>query len=156
MEKAANGIYNLEGVWQDELFILQTRNHLIIYSGETALYLHGLTDREYSRVCFTVPVGYNASHIKNIEKEVHYVQRDIYDLGVTMVESMSGNLVRTYDMERCICDLIKYRSHYEVETFQAAMKGYMSHKKKNLSRLVGYADKLGLRDEVMKYVEVMV
>ena len=40
----------MDDVWLDELFILQQRNSAIIYSGETALYLHGLTDREYSSV----------------------------------------------------------------------------------------------------------
>jgi len=38
----------MDDVWPDDLFILQQRNGAIIYSGETALYLHGLTDREYS------------------------------------------------------------------------------------------------------------
>lgn len=156
LEKAAHGVYNVDDVWPDELFILQTRNHAIIYSGETALYLHGLTDREYGKICFTVPVGYNASHIKAAEKEVHYANKDIYELGSSMVESASGNIVRAYDMERCICDLVKNRNLYEVQTFQTAMKEYMSHSKKNLSRLMAYAEKLKMRDEVMKYVEVMV
>ncbi|KIR01507.1 Abortive infection protein AbiGI [Lachnospiraceae bacterium TWA4] len=154
MEKAAHGIYNLEEVWQDELFILQTRNQKIIYSDETALYLHRLTDREYSKICFTVPGGYNVSHMKNVNKEVRYVQKDVYELGACMVESISGNQIKAYDMERCICDLVKYRNSYEVQTFQTAMKEYMRHSKKNLSRLVGYAKKLGMRDEVMKYVMV--
>ena len=53
MEKVAHGIYILDNVWPDELFVLQQRNKNIIYSGETALYLHGLIDREYSHICFT-------------------------------------------------------------------------------------------------------
>ena len=62
MEKVAHGIYILDDVWPDELFVLQQRNKNIIYSGEAALYLHGLIDREYSHICFTVPTGYNATH----------------------------------------------------------------------------------------------
>ena len=50
MEKVSRGLYIMDDVWLDELFILQQRNGAIIYSGETALYLHGLTDREYSLV----------------------------------------------------------------------------------------------------------
>ena len=50
MEKVAHGIYILDNVWPDELFVLQQRNKNIIYSGETALYLHGLIDREYSHI----------------------------------------------------------------------------------------------------------
>ena len=32
----------------------------------------------------------------------------------------------------------------------------LTHTQKDLSRLVAYAKKFGMRDEVMKYVEVMV
>ena len=69
MEKVAHGIYILDNVWPDELFVLQQRNKNIIYSGETALYLHGLIDREYSHICFTVPTGYNAHISKRKTKK---------------------------------------------------------------------------------------
>ncbi|MGN0324873.1 MAG: abortive phage infection protein [Lachnospiraceae bacterium] len=156
MERVAQGIYILNDVWPDELFVLQKRNKNIIYSGETALYLHGLIDREYSHICFTVPIGYNATHIKNKNREVRYVNTDILEMGSCEMPSSSGNLVRLYNRERCICDLIKDRKRYEVQLYQTAIKEYMSSKDKNLSLLVEYAVKLGVRDEVMMYVEVMV
>lgn len=43
-----------------------------------------------------------------------------------------------------------------VQYFQTAIKEYMSLKDKKISRLIEYAEKLGIRDEVMKYVEVLV
>ena len=55
--------------------------------------------------------------------------------------SISGNTVRAYDQERCICELIKDRKKYEVQNFQTAVKEYMAGKGKNLSRLVEYAEK---------------
>lgn len=70
--------------------------------------------------------------------------------------SISGNIVRAYDKERCICELIRDRKKYEVQNFQTAVKDYMTGKEKNLSRLLEYAEKLKIRDEVMKYVEVLV
>ncbi|MDD7402985.1 MAG: abortive phage infection protein [Butyribacter sp.] len=158
MEKVARGVYITDDVWPDDLFILQQRNSVIVYSGETALYLHGLTDKEYSSVCVTVPQGYNASHLKNnnFEVSVKYVATEIYDTGICEIPSSSGNSVRTYDKERCICDLIMNRNKYEVQLFQTAIKEYMSLKDKKLSQLIFYADKFGIRDEVMKYVEVLV
>lgn len=156
MEKVAHGVYILNDVWPDELFVLQERNKNIIFSGETALYLHGLIDREYSHICFTVPIGYNATHIKNKNKEVRYVNSDIFEMGSCEVPSSSGNLVRLYNKERCICDLVKERKKYEVQMYQTAIKEYMSSRDRNLTLLVEYAVKLGIRDEVMMYVEVMV
>jgi len=158
MEKVSRGLYITDDVWPDELFILQQRNSAVIYSGETALYLHGLTDREYSSVCVTVPQGYNASHLKekDFDVMVKYAAQELYKMGVCEIPSSSGNLVKVYDKERCICDLIMNRNKYEVQLFQTAIKEYMSLKDKKLSKLIGYADMMGIRDEVMKYVEVLV
>ena len=136
MEKVAHGIYILDNVWPDELFVLQQRNKNIIYSGETALYLHGLIDREYSHICFTVPTGYNATHIKKKNKEVRYANPEILDMGTCEIPSSSSNL-------------IKDRKKYEIQLYQTAIKEYMSSKEKNLSRLIEYAVKLGVRDEML-------
>lgn len=158
MEKVSRGIYVTDDVWPDELFILQQRNNAIVYSGETALYLHGLTDREYSMICVTVPRGYNASHLKDgdYNVQVKYAAPDLYEFGICEIESSSGNTVKVYDRERSICDLILNRKKYEVQLFQTAIKEYMTSKDKQLSRLILYAERLGIRDEVMKYVEVLV
>ncbi len=155
LEKVARGIYITDDVWPDELFIMQARN-LIIFSGETALYLHGLIDREYTEICITVPTGYNATHLKKDNVQVKYVPKDIYDMGICNIASSSGNMVKVYDKERCICELIRDRHKIEVQNFQTAIKDYMLGKDKKLSRLIEYAERLGIRDEVMKYVEVLV
>ena len=105
--------------------------------------MHGLIDREYSHICFTVPTGYNATHIKKKNKEVRYANPEILDMGICEIPSSSSNL-------------IKDRKKYEIQLYQTVIKEYMSSKEKNLSRLIEYAVKLGVRDEVMMYVEVMV
>ena len=68
MERVARGVYISNDVWPDELYIMQVRNSAVIFSGETALFLHGLIEREYSEICVTVPTGYNASHLKMVMK----------------------------------------------------------------------------------------
>ena len=156
MEKVARGVYITDDVWPDELFVMQVRSSAVIFSGETALFLHGLLDREYSEISVTVPTGYNASHLKTSNVQVRYLSRDIYELGVCTVVSSSGNLVRVYDKERSICNLIIERNRTELQNFQTAIKEYMTSKDKMLTRLLEYAEKLGIRDEVMKYVEVLV
>lgn len=156
LERVARGVYISEDVWPDELFILQARSEKIIFCGETALYLHGLIDREYFKICISVPSGFNVSHIKCDNLQVRYPAKEVHSLGICEVPSSSGNMVHVYDKERCICDLIKHRSNVEVQNFQTAIKEYMADKDKKLSRLVQYAQKLGVRDEVMKYVEVLV
>ena len=75
LEKVARGIYIADDVCPDELYIMHVRKSAVIFSGETALYLHGLIDREYSDICFTVPTGYNATHLKADNVQVQYASR---------------------------------------------------------------------------------
>ncbi len=155
LEKVAKGIYISPDTWADELYILQTCNPKIVYSGETALYLQGMLDREYADICITVPPKFNRTRLYSKGVIVHQEKLELYELGIEEVKTNFGNLVRTYDKERCICDTIKNRGNIEVQQFQAAMKTFMRDKTKNMSKLMQYGDKLKVRDEVMKYVEVM-
>ena len=50
----------------------------------------------------------------------------------------------------------KLRGKIEVQHYQTAIKSYMRRKDKNLTRLLKYAETLKIRDEIMKYIEVMV
>lgn len=155
LEKVAKGIYITQDTWLDELYILQICNPKIIYSGETALYLHGMIDREYTDICITVPPRFNQTRLRNRGVIVHQEKSEIYQLGIVEIETNYGNAVRTYNKERCICDIIKNRGNIEVQQFQTAMKTFMRDKTKDMSRLMIYGEKLKIRDEIMKYVEVM-
>lgn len=43
----------------------------------------------------------------------------------------------------------------EIQNFQTAIKTYMGDKSKEVSRLLMYAEKLKIKEKVMKYIEVM-
>ena len=87
--------------------------------------------------------------------QVRTRKEDLYELGKTVVESGYGNQIVVYDRERTVCDAVINRKKMDVQMFQTAMKEYMSDSGRRLQVLVRYAEKLGIRDEVMKYVEVL-
>ena len=154
-ERVAHGIYAAPDIWPDELYLLQKMNPKIIFSGETALYTHGLTDREYGRIEVTVPQEYNAVHLRKKKIQVKSLEEELYALGKTIVESGYGNPIIVYDKERAICDAVINRKKMAIQMFQTAIKEYMSDSGRRLQVLVRYAEKLGIRDEMMKYVEVL-
>ncbi len=156
LEKVAKGIYVSEDTWPDDLYILQKCYPDIIYASETALYLHQMIDREYSDIYVSVPPKFSGTRLRERGINIHQEKADTYELGLTIINTNYGNSVRTYDKERLICDLLKKRGDIEVQNFQAAILGYMNGKQKDLSKLMIYAEKLNVRDEVMKYVEVLV
>ena len=86
---------------------------------------------------------------------VYQVKPEIEELGITDIQTNFGNTVRAYDMERTICDVIRYKEAMDVQVFQYAMKEYMGSTNKNLNHLMTYAKKLHIEFAVRTYTEVM-
>ena len=155
MERVAQGVYLAEDAWKDELYILHLSNSRIIFSHETALFLHGLMEREPKDISVTVRAGYNASHLRKKGIRVYQVKPEIEELGVLDIQTNFGNTVRAYDMERTICDIIRNKDAMDVQVFQYAMKEYMGSTHKNLNHLMTYAKELRIESAVRTYTEVM-
>ena len=86
---------------------------------------------------------------------VDYKNKDnIYELGLTEVETPMGNKVRVYDIERCICDIIRSKKRMDSEYVKYSIREYIKRKDKDLIKLSKYADKMGIKNEVMNFVEV--
>ena len=97
--RVARGIYALPNIWEDEMYFLQYRYTKGVFSNETALYLHGLTDRTPQAYTLTFPHNYNAPSIKNHNLKVKFVTAEIYDLGIVKIQSSVGNPICAYNKE---------------------------------------------------------
>ncbi len=155
MDRVAHGVYLAEDAWPDELFLLCLSNSRIVFSHETALMLHGLMEREPKTMSVTVKAGYNASHLRRKGVRVYQVKPEIYDLGIVEVKTSFGNTVRTYDMDRTICDILSCKDTMDVQIFRYAMKEYMASTCKNLNHLMEYAKRFRIEPAMRTYTEVM-
>lgn len=155
LERVAHGVYMTDEAWPDTYYLLYLRNKRIVFSHESALYLHGLMDREPTMTTVTVPKDYNASHIVKQNVRVIHTKLEWYGIGLSRVNTGFGNEVPVYDRERTICDIIRSKKDIEIQTFQTAMKEYMSSKEKSLGNLISYAKEFGIEDIVRTYTEVM-
>lgn len=153
LTKISKGTYISSDTWEDNLYILQLRYPKIVFSDETALYLNGLIDREYSNVCITVPPDFSRGRLSREGIIVH--QDRNYLLGITEIKTNFGNPVKTYNKERCICNMVKRRKDMDVQHYQTALKTYMRLTDKNLNRLMLYAEKTGVMDKIRRYTEVL-
>jgi predicted transcriptional regulator of viral defense system len=138
------------------MYIINLRNKNIVYSHETALYIHNLIDSEPTQIMITVKDGYNATHLRNLGYNVFTVSESLILLGAVKKETIYGNEISVYDMDRTICDMIRYKNRFEIQTFQTAIKEYMRSKDKNVNNLMKYAEKLKVISKVRLYTEVMI
>ena len=153
IEKVARGIYIDSTKIEDIYYVLSISTPKIIYSHMTALYFHGLSIKAPdSSFDITVTKKYNSLKLK--KHNVFYVDDKYYELGLTEVETPMGNKVRAYDVERCICDIIRSKKRMDSEHVKYSVREYIKRKDKDLIKLSNYADKMGIKDEVMNYIEV--
>ena len=83
------------------------------------------------------------------------VSKDIYELGLIEVKTKFGNKVKAYDLERSICDVIKFRKRLDLDTVKYSIKKYLKSNKRNMKKLLEYAEKLGIKDEVIDIVSLL-
>lgn len=157
LERLRPGLYQLKGKVIDDFVLISSNSNRIIFSHQTALYLHDLSDRTPSVFHISVPQGYNASHIKKRyeDLQVHYVKKDLYEIGKTEIKSPQGNLIPIYDIERTICDIIIDRKKIDKQIFTDAIKRYFNSNNKNLRRLIKYSRLFKIEDEIIRYMEVL-
>jgi predicted transcriptional regulator of viral defense system len=155
MERLSRGLYAYPDTWIDEMKLLADRSEVLIFSHESALLLHDLTDREPPALTVTVPSTYNASHLTKTGVRVFYVKPDLLTVGKTELLSPEGNSVPCYDLERTICDLLRSRSQIDQQVFLGALKAYARRPDKRLDHLSEYAKFFRVTRLVSQYLEVL-
>jgi predicted transcriptional regulator of viral defense system len=155
IEKAAHGIFISPNSWTDGIYLLHLRCDQAVFSHETALFFHDLTDREPTQYSITVKTGYNPTSLKADGIHVYTIKKELHDIGITTRQTTFGHSVPVYNMERTICDLIRSRSSVEAQTLQDALKQYAQRRDKNLRLLMQYAAQFRVEKILRQYLEVL-
>lgn len=155
LEHPTFGVYVLPHDFVDRMYATQQRRPKIIYSHETALFLHDLTDRDPISYSVTVPTGYNTVKLREEGFTVYTIKRDLYTVETTEVETMFGHTVRVYTMERTICDCLRSRSRMDVTLLTDALRRYVRRKDKNLNTLMKMAKTFRVEQPLRHYMEVL-
>lgn len=156
LEQVCKGLYILTSDMADEYALLQARSKFAVFSYGTALFLWGLSDRTPHTYDITVPRGTNVSLLKrdNPNLRCHYVQPDVYEIGISETISPQGATVRLYDKERCICDLIRDKDQIDMQLYSQAIKDYFKTKPSN-RKLLKYGKLFGIEEKIRTYMEVL-
>lgn len=119
--RSQRGIYINNSGDYDDYYFFQLRFNKGIFSYQSALYFHEMSDRIPFQKEITLYKGYNPHTIPS-DVVTHFVNKDIYELGVIEIKTQFGNSIRVYDKEKTICDLIKNRNKTDVEILKKALK----------------------------------
>ncbi len=155
IHRIVKGQYILPDDMEDELLSISRRSNRIVFSHETALFLHGISDRTPFAHTVTAPSGCTPSMAIQANCKVFYIKPELFDLGKTRLTTPAGHLVPCYDLERTLCDVVRSRNKLGTETFLTALKLYVSSPQKNLNLLHTYAKQMRVANVLRQYLEVL-
>lgn len=87
------------------------------------------------------------------EFQLIYQSDKLLDIGVTN-KDVQGFNVPIFNLERSVCDAIKYRNKIGADVMAEILQTYLKRPDKNISLLMDYAAKLRIRNTLKQYLEV--
>ena len=155
LERIAHGYYIWPDTLPDELFLLQQRSEKIIFSHETALFLHDMAERTPLQYTITIPSTGKLSPSLSDGCKIYYVKPELHNIGKCTVNSNMGREIIAYNAERTVCDILRSRNRIDSQTVAAAMKNYAIRKSQDWSLLREYATVFRVTKLLRQYLEVL-
>ncbi len=152
--RVSRGLYSINDELDDIMYILHNIYKTGVFSHESALYLHGLSDRKPEIHVMTVYRNYKVEKKEEFKVQFKYVDKSILSLGVEIKETEMGNKIPVYNIERTICDIIKSDTKMDSYVVNQAIRRYIENGK--LSKLMIYASKMGIEKKVRKKLEILI
>lgn len=155
LEQTGRGVYVLPYVLEDEMYALQCRFKRGVFSCETALFLWDLTDRTPTRYSMTFPHSYNPSGAKEQNIKCTVSVAELFEIGITEAKTPGQNVVKVYNKERTLCDILKKGDKIDIQITTEAFKRYAALPDKNIAQLSEYAKIFKVENKVRSYLEVL-
>lgn len=83
---------------------------------------------------------------------LHYLSKDVYELGISEI-IINEQKVKCYDLERSVCDAVKFRSKVGEDVMLEVIKNYMYRSDRNLNRVHQYARMLRMERIMIPYLK---
>jgi predicted transcriptional regulator of viral defense system len=155
IDRVAHGVYELPSSSDDIFYLKQLRRPKAVYSHGTALFLHGLTDRDPLVLTVTVPSGYNTKQLIAEGFNIFTVKNELHSVGAVTAVTPHGNIVHTYSKERTICDCLRSRNRMDVGEVTGALKQYVRLPDRDIGSLMQMASLFRVSRILRPYLEVL-
>ena len=115
----------------------------------------------HHQLCTTIPpsfcIAIDAKRKLKIPEElpitIYYWKAENLEFGIEE-RVISGYRVRITDLERSVCDAVKYRNKIGLDICSEIIRSYIRKRGRNLSRLADYAKKLRIEKVLNNYLEI--
>lgn len=116
---------------------------------------YGLSTQVPSATCIAIEAKRKVRLPEYPPIDLYYWKKENLEFGVMDVE-MSGYNIRMTDMERSVCDAVKYRNKIGLEVCSEVIRNYLKKQNRNLSQLAEYAKRLRVANILKNYLEIAI
>lgn len=116
---------------------------------------YGLSTQVPSATCIAIEAKRKVRLPEYPPIDLYYWKKENLEFGVMDVE-MSGYYIRMTDMERSVCDAVKYRNKIGLEVCSEVIRNYLKKQNRNLSQLAEYAKRLRVANILKNYLEIAI
>ncbi|MBO7476890.1 MAG: hypothetical protein J6U04_03015 [Salinivirgaceae bacterium] len=85
--------------------------------------------------------------------EVHHYTDAILDIGAVSM-NIDGYNIRIYDVERCVCDAVKFRNKIGMDVCSEIINNFLKRPDRNLTKLMYYARRLRVANMLEQYLQI--
>ena len=86
---------------------------------------------------------------------LYYWSQSALEIGVTKQE-IDGYNVRIYDLEKSVCDALKFRNKIGIDISSEILKNYLKRPDRNLTRLNEYAKRMSVANTMNNLIDYLV
>lgn len=155
LERICHGVYVTHDSIYDDMYVLSLKSEKIIFSHDTSLFLNMLSNRTPFSHSVTIPSNTALPETLKDKCICYYVKPELHKLGLIYKKTTFGNIVKCYNVERTICDLLRSRNRCDEEMVISAIKNYAVSNEKDLNLLAEYAKKFKISKILRRYMEVL-
>jgi len=156
VERVARGLYIHPDYFADDYFITSYRLPKGVYSHESALFLHHLSDENPSKLVLTIPSGWNISLLQERERYTfYYLKEELWELGQVQVQTPYGNTVTAYSKERTLAEILAKDEQTDRNLILQALEMGLKGKELDSLQLMKYARVFDVQDVMRAYLEVL-
>ena len=83
--------------------------------------------------------------------KLHNLSDKTLSIGVT-TEIISGYRVKIFDIEKCVCDAVKFRNKIGIDVCTEIVKNYLKRSDRNIAKLMKYAKILRVAKTLEMYL----
>ncbi|MGB9687139.1 MAG: type IV toxin-antitoxin system AbiEi family antitoxin domain-containing protein [Rectinema subterraneum] len=125
----------------------------IFYLG-TALSIHGISTWDPPEIQLAIRCDYRIAIPKSPPIRLFSFSRARFELGI-IEKSTEAGIIRVYDREKTICDIIYFRNALGMDIAMQALREYLKDRSRDIPLLLEYVKLLRMEGSIRTYLEAL-